>query len=112
MATSFGNNGHGIVTNQGCGHSVFDFVQQMNSQINNRLACIEQNMSKLTMIEYNISCVQTEDSSLKSDNVVFRTNLGEMERVCQAMSGFMDDYNKKHSSTETYLKIWSLMIRH
>ena len=104
MPTSFGNNGQGNVTSQGSGHSVFDLVQQMSSQINNRLTGIEQNMSKLTMIENNISCVRTEVSSLKSDNVVFRTNLGEMERVCQAMSGFMDDYNKKHSSTETYLK--------
>ena len=104
ISTSCGSNGMGQVTSQGSGHSVFDLVQHMSSQINNRLVGIEQNMSKLTMIENNISCVQTEVLNLKSDNVVFRTNLGEMERVCQAMSGFMDDYNKKHSSTENYLK--------
>ena len=48
--------------------------------------------------------MQTEISNIKSDNVVFRTNLGELDRFCQSMSWFMDDYDRKNTSTNTYIK--------
>ena len=90
---------------QGSGQNVFDLVQQMNTQLSIRLSGIEQNLSKLTAIESNISGVQTEISNIKSDNnVVLRTNVGELDHFCQAVSGFMDDYNRKHTSTDSYLK--------
>ena len=106
VPTSFGNNGTAIGTMQGPGPwpSIVDLVQQMNSQLNTRLSGIEQNLSKLTAIENNIAGVQTEISNIKSDNVVLRTNVGELDRFCQSVSGFMDDYNRKHTSTNTYIK--------
>ena len=99
VPTSFGNNGTAIGTVQGpgSGPSIVDSVQQMNSQLNTRLSGIEQNLSKLTAIENNIAGVQMEISNIKSDNVVLRTNVGELDRFCQSVSGFMDDYNRKHT---------------
>ena len=121
MLTSYGNNCASNGAMQGSGQNVFDLVQQMNTQLSIRLSGIEQNLSKLTAIESSISGieqnlskltaiessisgVQTEISNIKSDNVVLRTNVGELDRFCQSVSGFMDDYNRKHTSTDSYLK--------
>ena len=105
---SGGNIATGIMqrlANQNAGQaSVYDLIQQMNSQLNIRLSCIEQNMSKLSVIESSISCVKSEMSALKSDNVSIRTNMGEMERFCQSVSGIIDSCTSNNTTTNTHLK--------
>lgn len=94
-----------IMQNQGSVQpNVYDLVQQMSLQLNTRLAGIEQNMNKLSMIESSISSVKTEITNLKSDNVVLRSNLSEMDSFCQSVSDFVDDCNRHKSSTNSYIK--------
>ena len=72
--------------------SVYDLVQTLSSQLNTRLSTIEQTVSKLGNIEASMSSFCVELSALKRDNVEIKKSVNEMDRFCQSISDFSDEY--------------------
>ena len=69
-------------------------IQQMNNTFIERLSSIETSVSKLNVIEREVSLMRSNLSKLQLDNVNFSRRMTDVERSCQMISNMYNDASK------------------
>lgn len=76
-------------------------MQQMNSTFLSRLDLIDQKVSKLDLIERDVSFTRTDVCKLKQENTELKQKVDDMEKTCITISSMFDDLKAKSSEAET-----------
>ena len=75
-----------------------DMISRMNSDFMGRLSSIEQNMSKLGLIERDISLMRSDVGNIKRDTAEFNKRIMDLEKVSQ---NTCEKYNSLVKSSKT-----------
>ena len=99
------NGNNGMSSSQGDSsnsmQAIVQQMQQMNSTFLSRFDLIDQKVSKLDLIERDVSFTRADVCKLKQENTELKQKVDDMEKTCIIISSMFDNLKAKSSEAET-----------